>query len=172
MTGMACEQIIFRKGVRPDDADSVRKILDSTGFFRPDEIRVAVELVEETLEKGAESGYRFLFSELDGEAAGYACYGEIPCTIGSYDLYWIAVRNDFQKAGIGRQLLERTESAIAGLGGRAIYIETASCVKYQPTRNFYLRNGYQTAAVLKDFYSPGDDKVIFVKFLAPGAESA
>ena len=34
---------------------------------------------------------------------------------------------------------------------------------YAPTRGFYLRCGYYQAALLKDFYAPGDDKVIYAK---------
>ena len=169
---MTHAQITFRSEVRQEDPERVREIVVSTGFFRPDEVKVAVELAEVALKKGAGEGYNFLFAERNGAVAGYTCYGEIPCTIGSYDLYWIAVRNEFRRSGIGRQLLAHTESAIAGRGGRAVYIETASCEKYLPTRDFYSRNGYKTAAVLKDYYSPGDDKIIYVKTLAPGAGSA
>ena len=169
---MTHTHIIFRDEVRPEDPDRVREIVNSTGFFRPDEIKVAVDLVKEKLAQGAESSYRFLFAERDGVVVGYTCYGEVPCTIGTYDLYWIAVHNEFRKGGIGRQLLTHTETAIAALGGRAIYIETASCERYQPTRHFYTRNNYDTAAILKDYYNPGDDKLIYVKLIAAGAKSA
>ena len=168
---MTHTHIKFRDEVHPEDPARVRKIVDSSGFFRPDEIKVAVDLIEEKLAQGAGSSYRFQFAERDGLVLGYTCYGEIPCTIGSYDLYWIAVDNEFRKAGIGRQLLTHTETAIAALGGRAVYIETASCEKYQPTRHFYTRNNYDTVAILKDYYQPGDDKLIYVKNLIPGAKS-
>ena len=36
---------------------------------------------------------------------------------------------------------------------------------YLPTRGFYLRCGYRQEALLKDFYAPGDDKVIYIKLL-------
>jgi len=38
------------------DIQSVETIVRSTGFFREDEIAVAVELVEERLSKGASAG--------------------------------------------------------------------------------------------------------------------
>lgn len=162
--------MIFRDAVQPGDPARVQEIVDSTGFFRADEIKVAVELVTEKLAQGAGSSYRFQFAEISGVAIGYTCYGEIPCTIGSYDLYWIAVHEEYRKSGIGRQLLAHTEASIAALGGRAVYIETASCEKYQPTRHFYTRNNYDLVATLNDYYSPGDDKLIYVKILAPGAK--
>lgn len=160
------EPLSFREDVLPGDPGAVRDIVASTGFFYGHEIEVAVELVEERLQKGPESGYLFLFAEQRGRTVGYSCYGEIACTAGSYDLYWIAVHNDCRSQGIGKVLLQRTEALIAGLKGRAVWVETSGMKKYASTRNFYLRSGYQEEAVLKGFYGPDDDKFIFVKYLA------
>ncbi len=160
------EKLTFREQVRPEDAAVVRGIVTSTGFFHDYEVAVAVELVEERLEKGTDSGYLFLFAEQAGRTAGYCCYGEIPCTAGSFDLYWIAVHESGRGIGIGGRLLGEAERRIAGLGGRAIWVETSGREKYLPTREFYLRCGYREAAVLKDFYAAGDDKVIYAKHLA------
>jgi hypothetical protein len=46
-----------------------------------------------------------------------------------------------------------------------VYIETSNRPQYVPTRAFYERCGYECEAVLKEFYGPGDDKVIFAKAL-------
>jgi ribosomal protein S18 acetylase RimI-like enzyme len=46
-----------------------------------------------------------------------------------------------------------------------MYAETSGRPQYEPTRAFYERMGYQVAARLKDFYAPGDDKVIFARRL-------
>jgi hypothetical protein len=44
-------------------------------------------------------------------------------------------------------------------------IETSSLPRYEPTRRFYLKHGYEPAAVLRDFYADGDDPVVFGKRL-------
>jgi D-alanine-D-alanine ligase len=155
----------FREDVLPGDAAVVRDIVTSTGFFHAHEVDVAVELVEERLKKGLDSGYLFLFAEQEGRTVGYSCYGEIPCTEGSYDLYWIAVHGDYHKQGIGGVLLAMTEERIAGRQGRVIWVETSGREKYLPTRKFYQRCGYSEEAVLKGFYSAGDDKVVYAKRL-------
>ncbi|MEI6613926.1 MAG: GNAT family N-acetyltransferase [Chrysiogenales bacterium] len=159
------EQLIFRENVLAGDNSAVRAIVASSGFFYDHEIEVAVELVEERQEKGVKSGYSFLFAEQDEKVVGYCCYGSIACTVGSFDLYWIAVHNDCRGQGIGKILLKKNEELIAAQGGRGIWVETSGQVKYQPTRDFYIHNNYHLEAVLKDFYGPGDDKFIFVKRL-------
>jgi len=159
------ESLSFREEVCPGDRQAVRDIVTSTGFFHEQEIAVAEELVVERLEKGLDSGYRFLFAEQGGRVVGYSCYGEIACSEGSFDLYWIAVHDDCRNQGIGGILLGKTEELIAGLKGRVIWVETSGRDKYLPTRKFYLRCGYKEEAVLKGFYAADDDKVVYVKRL-------
>lgn len=160
------QTITLRQTVTPADRDHVRAIVESTGMFRPDEVDVAVELVDERLAKGEPSGYYFVFAELGGQVVGYACYGPIACTVSSYDLFWIAVRQDQQGAGLGRKMIEQCERLIQAAGGNRIYIDTSGRAQYTPTRRFYERCDYILEASLQDFYAPGDDRVIFVKVLA------
>lgn len=155
----------FRYEIRPEDCERIEAIVVSSGYFRADEVKVAIEVAEERLARGRESGYEFIFAEMDGITLAYSCFGLIPCTLHSYDLYWIATHGEFMHRGIGRKLLERTESVIAEMGGSAIYVETSSQELYVPTRSFYLKNGYDEKARFEDFYDRGDDKVVFVKKL-------
>lgn len=159
------QEFNIRTEVRTGDAESVREIVESTNFFHNYEVDVAVELVEESLVKGEASGYNFLFAELDGRIIAYSCFGLIPCTASSFDLYWIVVHNGYRKNGIGRKLLALTEDAAARMGASAFYAETSSQPLYEPTRRFYLSNGYLEEARLKDFYNNNDDKLVYSKRL-------
>ena len=159
-------RISFRLDVSPGDCETVREIVDATGYFTPAEVAVAVELVQEHLTKGAAaSGYYFVFAERGGRTIGYVCYGPVPCTISSYNLYWIAVHPDFQGRGLGKALMREAEKRIADAQGTRIYIDTSYKAQYDDTRAFYESLGYALGALLKDFYSPGDDKVIYYKTL-------
>lgn len=155
----------FRTAVNESDRQHVRDILISSGFFYDFEIDVAEDIVKEYLASGEASGYHFIFAEVNGETVGYTCYGDIPCTKNSYDIYWIGVHENQRGKGIGGQLLLETEKKIDELGGNGIYIETSGKEKYIPTRNFYLKYNYLIEAQIKDFYDYGDDKVLFVKRL-------
>jgi ribosomal protein S18 acetylase RimI-like enzyme len=165
--------IIFREDVRPGDVAAVRGVVAATGFFSADEVAIAAELVAERLEEGRDSGYEFIFADRGDELLGYSCYGPIPCSTVSWDLYWIAVAPSTQGSGLGRRILALTEARIAAAGGTACYAETSGRPQYASTRAFYERTGYATGAVFADFYGPGDAKYVFVKRLgAPGAGPA
>ena len=162
---MSVQAIGFRTTVTESDMHTVREITESTGFFYPEEVDTAVELVEDRLLKGPRCGYHFLFAQQEGRTVGFTSYGPIACTKESYDLYWIVVAGDYRGKGLGTQLLERTEEGISALGGTRVYIETSARHFYTPTRAFYLARGYAQIAELEDFYAPGDAKAMYVKVL-------
>ena len=163
---MKINGIYLRRSVNKSDTENIRRIVTSTGFFNDEEIEVAVELAEEYLLKGEASGYQFVFAENDyGKCIGYSCYGRIPGTKSSYALYWIAVLEEYRNRGIGKTLLNVTESEIIENNGTGIYVETSSRDQYGSTRVFYSQNGYEQKARFEDYYDTGDDLVFFVKKL-------
>jgi len=148
------------------DRFRISEIVRAAGNFSRQEIDTAMELVDEALEKGEESGYIAVVLEMLEAAptvAGYACYGPTPLTEGVFDLYWIAVHPEAQGHGIGRALVGYVEKDVLARGGRMLLIETSSREDYGATIGFYERTGYQLAARIKNFYRPGDDKLIFLK---------
>ena len=157
--------VTFRTEPTAEDAVRVRHLVETTGMFRDHEVPVAEELVRERFEKGEASGYFFHFADWQGRLVGYSCYGPIACTESSYDLYWIAVHPEMQGRGLGRHLIEDTERAIRAAGGSRVYVETSHRLEYASTRGFYQQSGYGLAAVLDDFYAPGDGRATYVKVL-------
>lgn len=159
-------EITFRTLPKTEDIKRIEEIVESTGYFHDHEIVVAVELVVERLQEGEQSGYHFIFAELDGVTVGYTCFGPIACTKSSFDLFWIAAHNDFRGKRIGKRLLEETYRTVRQLGGTALYAETSAREQYGPTRHFYDSNRFEMEARLKDFYDKDDDKLIYVKRLS------
>ncbi|MBU0509604.1 GNAT family N-acetyltransferase [bacterium] len=164
-TTQAGPAVVLRPHLKNSDLPAIRTLVEETGMFSYAEIEIAAELVGEFLKQGAISGYRFAVAESEGDVIGYACFGPTPCTVSSYDLYWIAVHPSQQHRGIGKQLLEDAERRIAESGGTRVYADTSGRDAYVPTRAFYERMGYIRVAVLPDFYAPGDAKVIYAKSL-------
>jgi ribosomal protein S18 acetylase RimI-like enzyme len=155
----------FRDELRPSDPAAIRALAEATGFFSAEEVAIAGELAEARFGQGLASGYHFLLAEPEGRLDGYVCFGPIPLTRASFDLYWIVVHPSAQRRGLGRRLMAEAEAAIAGLGGSAVYVDTSTRPQYAPTRAFYRRLGYREAATFPDFYAPGDGKLVLVKRL-------
>ena len=157
------ETYTFREQPLESDIQSIASILLTSGFFNAEEQEVGVSLVRERLEQGESCEYYFQFAQVGTSVRGYTCFGPIPGTKSSYDLYWIAVDTTYRGQGLGTLLLRQTEQEIGKRGGTRIYIETSSTELYVPTRSFYERNGYILEAELKDYYEPNDNKLIYVK---------
>jgi D-alanine-D-alanine ligase len=146
----------------PADRGRIEDITRAVGLFREDEIPVALEVFDEAARPGGSQSYTALGADVDGRLIGWICWGPTPCTLGTYDLYWMAVDPAFQDSGVGSALLTEMERRLAGVA-RLILIETAGRSDYSPTRAFYQARGYRVAANIPDFYAPGDDQVVFVK---------
>jgi len=152
----------------PDAADRgpIEKVLKATGVFFDEEVAVALELLDIALTRPGQTDYIFLCADVDGRFAGYACYGPVPMTDRTYDLYWIAVDPGLHGRGVGRTILAAMEGDLRSRGARKVFIETGGREAYLPTRRFYEATGYRVAAILEEFYRRGDDKVVFVKDLS------
>jgi GNAT superfamily N-acetyltransferase len=147
----------------PVDRGRIEEITRAVGLFRDEELPVALEVFDEAVRAGSRGEpYCGLAAELDGRLVGWICWGPTPCTIGTYDLYWMAVDPAIQGAGIGTALLAEMERRLAGVA-RLLVIETAGRSDYASTRAFYQARGYSAVATIPDFYAPGDDQVVFVK---------
>jgi len=166
MSGSAAERLtqrVCRPPSAPDRAQ-IGEIVRETGVFRPDEVEVALEVFDAYCEApGAD--YHALAAYFGDRLAGFTLYGPTPCTVGTWDLYWIAVHPGFQGTGTGRDLLERAESHMRSAAARLCVIETSSRQDYAATRGFYVACGYHEVARVPGFYADGDDRVTYIKAL-------
>jgi GNAT superfamily N-acetyltransferase len=148
------------------DRGRIEEITRAVGLFREGETVVALEVFD-AMAAGSPD-YVALGAEHDGRLAGWICWGPTPCTLGTYDLYWMAVDPALQGSGIGTALLREMEHRLEGLA-RLVVVETAGRPDYRSTRAFYQARGYRAAATIPDFYAPGDDQVVYLKSLTSSA---
>lgn len=177
-----------RVGPRLRDLTSadVARILDitrATGVFREEELAIAAEVIHDAVTAPGPSGgtgaegpglstgpgtearpYFALGAEIGGDLVGWICWGQTPCTEGTWDLYWLAVDPRTYRGGVGSALVAEMERRLRGRA-RLISIDTSGRPDYTPTREFYAARGYLAVARVPDFYAPGDDQVIFTKLL-------
>jgi GNAT superfamily N-acetyltransferase len=150
------------------DRNRILEILIATTRFTDEEVRCAIELVDQALahpEKGEYIVHVLEEPDHGGTVHGYVCYGPTPLTDGVFDLYWIAVDPKQQGQGYGQVLLQFVEEEVRRQRGRMLLIETSSKDSYAPTLRFYEQSGYAEISRIKDFYRIEDDKLVFCKRL-------
>ena len=152
--------------LRREDKEPIHDLLRATDVFSEEEIGVAIELIQISLEDENQKDYEiFSYTDSEERIVGYVCFGPTPATQGTYDLYWVAVSPSEHGKGIGSQLLQFAEDHIRAKGARFLIAETSSTLKYEKTRAFYERKGFAKVAHVKEYYKPGDDLIIFGKYL-------
>lgn len=158
MSGTLTAPVLRR--LTPADRGRIEEITRAVALFREDEALVALEVFDAAVSGSPD--YTALGADHDGRLAGWICWGPTPCTVGTYDLYWMAVDPALHGAGFGSALLFEMERRLAGVA-RLIVVETGGRPEYRGTRAFYQARGYRAAATIPDFYAPGDDQVVYVK---------
>jgi GNAT superfamily N-acetyltransferase len=88
----------------------------------------------------------------------------------------MAVQPNYQRRGVGRALLERTERLLAQDGIEYLQVKTlADTVEYEPyarTRAFYAACGFRPLQVFADLWGPENPALQFVKRLDSGEAHA
>jgi ribosomal protein S18 acetylase RimI-like enzyme len=149
----------------PADTHRLLELTEATGVFKPHEVETLDEVLTEYHAVNLAHDHVAVADERDGRIVGYVYYAPDSMTDRTWYIYWIAVERATQARGLGSNLLRYTEEDIRKRRGRLLLIETSSQPSYEPTRRFYLKHGYEVAAVLRDYYSDGDDMVTFGKRL-------
>ena len=150
---------------RPEDSAALLRIAGAEPLFSPEEAATVDELLTDYLTLADHHGYHFLTAEIDAQVVGFSCHGPTPMTTGTFDLYWICVEAEHKGQGMGKALLARVEAEVRKSGGRMIMLDTSGRPEYAPTRAFYEHAGYSRTAVIPEFYSPGDDLVVYTRML-------
>ncbi len=130
---------------------------------------MALGLFDESMTVGPDRtvDYEFIGAlHRDGSLLGYACFGPTPSARGTYDLYWLAVHPSAQRGGVGRALVAHVERHLRRRGARLLVVETSSREDYDAPRRFYASAGYLESARLRDFYAPGNDRIILTMDLS------
>jgi ribosomal protein S18 acetylase RimI-like enzyme len=150
----------------PADTPQLLKLTEGTGVFKPHEIEALDEVLSDYHAGNRDEGHIAVTFEEQGTILGYAYYAPAAMTDRTWYLYWIAVTRSTQAKGIGGKLLRHAEDDIRKHNGRVLFIETSSLPHYELTRRFYEKHGYEATGALRDYYSDGDDMVVFRKKLA------
>lgn len=143
-----------------EDVSALQSVVDQTGLF-PSEM--LPEMFAASQSEGA--GAFWLTCRLRGEAVGF-CY-TVPEEMadGTWNMLAIAVRPALQGQGLGSALVTAVEARLRDQRQRVLIVDTSGTDAFAQARSFYLQNGYEQEARIRDFWAADDDKVTFRKAL-------
>jgi ribosomal protein S18 acetylase RimI-like enzyme len=155
---------VIVRSLEVQDRERIECILSGVKVFSPEEIKVALELIDSCLSGSPDYIIKVAIDE-NSMVLGYICYGKIPLTDAVWDIYWVVVSGEFQRKGIAGKLLTHMEDELKIRKARAVMVETYSRPEYKPARSFYVKTGYSEVGRIRDFYAHENDKIIYKKDL-------
>ncbi len=152
--------------LEPSDRESLRDVLCSDGTFTADEAAVALELIDDAIANPASDYWVRIavFPEaVDSGIGGYICYGPTPMTDSTYDLYWIVTHAEARGRGVASALVRAMETDLGSRGATGVRVETSVKESHGAARRLYAALDYPETARFADFYSRGDDLIVYYK---------
>lgn len=125
-----------------------------------------VEMLDDLMQPfldGAVDEHWFVCDARDQGVIGFGFLRPEELAEGTWNLLAIGVRRKAQGNGAGRAMMRYAETFLSK--ERILIIETSGTDAFAMTRDFYLKCGYTLEAMIRDYWAPEDDKVIFWKRL-------
>ncbi len=157
--------------IRPAEANDERAVADlavANSMFAEDELDEFKNMYGGAVAGDLEGHRWFVATDQQGGVVGAAYLAPEPFADRLWNLYFLAVHPDQHGRGTGSALIAHVESLLRDAGettARVLIVETSSTDQYTATRAFYLARGFDQEAQIRDFYGPGDHKVVFWKSL-------
>lgn len=147
--------------VTKSDIDGLKQVVDSSGLFPSEYLD---EMIADYFDNPRTQDIWFAYIENNNPVAIGYCVPE-KFTDSTYNLLAIGVSKDTQRLGIASQMMNYIEQRLKQNDGRILIVETSSDDAQTGARNLYKKIGYMQAAVIKDFWKDGEDKIVFWKKL-------
>jgi len=149
------------RAVTQSDTDGLKKVVDSSELFPSEYLD---EMISDYLSNSDTQDIWFTYIDDNKQVAIGYCVPE-KLTQGTYNLLAIGVSKDSQRKGVATEMMKYIEQRLRQKYGRILIVETSSDDAQIGARKFYQKIGYTQAAVIRDFWKDGEDKIIFLKKL-------
>jgi ribosomal protein S18 acetylase RimI-like enzyme len=148
------------------DARAILDIVEESGQFDSDGLAHVQDTLKQHL---AGNGEGIWLTADDGEPVGVAYCAPEPVAAGTWNLLMLWTRSDRHGKGHGASLVQQVEHELQSRAARLLIVETSGLPAFAPARSFYAKCGFVHEASIKNFFSAGDDKLVFTKSLAHSA---
>lgn len=147
--------------LKPSDLSKLKEILDQIELFPS----YMLEEMVKPFFQDPECEDIWCVCEHDGEAIALLYCVPEQLTESTWNMLALGVEPSSQRQGVGALLINHIEQVLSRLGPVTLLVETSSLPTHDGPRRLYDRLGYREEAVITDFWSKGDHKVIFWKSL-------
>ena len=144
------------------DKPSIFTILRDSNQFDEEGISFVEGILDQHLLEGSSAIWLTAFEE---EPIGVAYCNPEPVSSGVWNLLMLWIREDKQRLGLGRKLVEQVELNLKEKGARLLLVETSSKPMFETARMFYAKCGFIHEATIRNYFEDGDDKLILTKLL-------
>jgi len=149
------------RNVRKEDIEDLKKVLDSINLFPS---QMLEDMISDYFNNPNSS--EIWFTAVDNNipvSIGYCAPEKL--TEGTFNLHAIGVKNNLQGKGIGNKMMAFLEDQLKKQGGRILIVETSGGDELKLTRKFYSDLNYNKEAIIRDFWTEGEDNVVYWKKL-------
>ena len=153
---------MIRKAKSGDD-DQVRELIEASGLFQEGETEEVFGVYAEYCKGSLGEGHEWAVFEGTDGLDGISYFAPETLSNGVWNLYFIAVRPEVKGGGIGKEMVAYVERQAAEKAARLLIVETSGLDSFVSTRAFYASCGFEEAGRIRDYYGPGEAKVIFLK---------
>lgn len=140
--------------------EGLKKVADEAGLFPA---QMLPRMLSGHLEGSPNE--RWLTCLLDGRVIGLCYARSEELTDGTWNMLALGVLPAYQGNGVGTKIVSAIEGCLRSEGGRMLLVDTSGTAAFARTRTFYIKNGYEQEAVIRDYWADDDDKITFRKRL-------
>lgn len=149
------------RALRREDLSRVGHLVEVNGMFPAD----MLDTMTAPYFDGETATHRWLVYA-GAKVTGVAYFVPEQLTEGTWNLLLIAIDPACHGQGQGTAIMRHVEEELTRESQRILLVETSGTDTFERTRRFYDMLGYEREARIRDYYTDGDDKVIFRKALA------
>ena len=143
------------------DVTHLKEVVDSSELFPSEYLD---EMMADYFNNPDTEDIWFTYAEKNTPVAIGYCVPE-KLTVGTYNLLALGVKKDFQGRGIAGEMMQYIEQLLKHKKARILIAETSSHPAQHVANHFYAKMDYTREAVIRDFWSEGEDKIVFWKKL-------
>jgi ribosomal protein S18 acetylase RimI-like enzyme len=165
---VAVGEAIPVRAATSSDVVVIRALALDNGMFEPEDMDTFDESLSGYLDGSLDGHAWVVATDGRGRSLGAAYYAPEPFGDRVWNLYFLAVGPGEHRQGVGSSLVRYVEQTLRAKGepaARVLVVETSSGAAYEGARGFYAHQGFDREAVIREFYGPGEDKVVFWKSL-------